>query len=108
MLVTGKTSQDQKLRIFSPAPTSLEKGEELEMELKIMLMGKLHETPIAQVVETFLVGKQVEALGRVANPEGTEALCPLVPHTLPYTPFPSLWSSVSLIMTFYNKLVNSK
>lgn len=72
----------------------------------IMPMGKLHEIPIAQVAETFQVGEQVEALGRVANPEGIEAPWPLVPHTLPYTPFPSVWSSVSL--TFYNKLVNSK
>lgn len=51
-----------------------------------MPMGKLHEIPIVQVVETFQVGEQVEALGRVANPEGTEALYRLVPRTLPYTP----------------------
>lgn len=84
-MAPGMTSQNQKRGIFSHFSRE---GRGVRSGVNDYTMGKLNAIPIAQVVETFQVGEQVEVLGRVANPVGTEAPCPLVPHTLPYTPFP--------------------
>ena len=106
-----RSSHNQRLGVFSPTPPS--SREERGAGNGVNDWSCLHEEVSINILkvwglESFQVGDHTEVWGEWCAWTGHGSLAPLLAHLAPYTCLPSGCLSVSFIISFYNKLVNSK